>query len=54
MADNLQQMIHQENHFDISKQFFACTLDTVCGKSEDPLSYNLGTCWTRIVQLNML
>ena len=36
MADNLKQMLHQKKMFDISQPFFACTLDTVCGESEDP------------------
>ncbi|XP_037041332.1 cytochrome P450 4d1-like isoform X2 [Bradysia coprophila] len=33
MADKLKQMLNQENLFDISKPFFACTLDTVCATS---------------------
>lgn len=34
MVDNLERMVDQD-HFDISKQFFACTLEMVCGKFED-------------------
>lgn len=33
MVDNLEEFVDQDQ-FDISKQFFACTLEMVCGKFE--------------------